>query len=845
MPHMPSMSSSNLSLISTSVSSAPGKVYVAVMEGNTRADLLEGSLASIPPEETSDCQAADAGAGRARHEERRFHDETVATFQFSSLDELLHDRDHSGSESGRAQGRPRSYDLGDPHDVGTRRCGLPSPFIDACVPRRDSRHFDEDLLDCTEEKIVMDSACRTAAETYSPSRIAFSAVPADAGAGIRKEPREDLAAQAHAETDGFLHVFNRNDSCEEYSIRESIVSGNEILDCEEIARVCQAADASEFERLGSAADWLDDSETGEEVLTWLSAETPAETPSKAVCLSIFDTDEDTSSKEAKRQRITRQIERRHQEQLQARRLRGRSPAGQGAVAQSAGGQSPAGSAVLAKESPAAVESWLPEGAFWPEPTGAIESARRPVATPRRSNFQRRAPVVVPRVLAAAQRTGSNTPQVRPRAGAASPRAGGALCTKSPKRGAVVPCVRTDVLPNATARQCAASPQLASLSMTGIGKSQTLHSKFARLRDEMKRRRSNAGNRAEETWRAAEAVISEVKGIASTRRSFSPDQTPVNPARPNAPTGSARVQMRAPARSPSPGRCPCCGQRTAAHSSSQPPVEVQTLSMAHHSTAHEGASSPPRPDGPIYERVGSAPRLSGDPSGCRTPQVPCASTQLPRQSVPESWVTCHGEDRRDFPVRAHSPFQKAPSAVVAVAVVGTTNGGAVGSTAASSTAVASTAGGYVAAPSAKSPKVQQPRRMRSLPQDGGKAPGHRDTEGELEGSRSGLSLSARNVADDPGIRQDAWQKRGELSGEESDPLHDAVLRFCSQRPGRSLVRLSRGVYLCGNKKLVMAIHNEKPMVRIGGGFVHLESYLADERNSGGPAVPFARRSCRST
>ena len=123
MPHMPSMSSSNLSLISTSVSSAPGKVYVAVMEGNTRADLLEGSLASIPPEETSDCQAADAGAGRARHEERRFHDETVATFQVSSLDELLHDRDHSGSESGRAQGRPRSYDLGD----FLKRCKLANP----------------------------------------------------------------------------------------------------------------------------------------------------------------------------------------------------------------------------------------------------------------------------------------------------------------------------------------------------------------------------------------------------------------------------------------------------------------------------------------------------------------------------------------------------------------------------------------------------------------------------------------------------------------------------------------------------------------------------------------------
>merc|ERR1712039_1090677 len=64
--------------------------------------------------------------------------------------------------------------------------------------------------------------------------------------------------------------------------------------------------------------------------------------------------------------------------------------------------------------------------------------------------------------------------------------------------------------------------------------------------------------------------------------------------------------------------------------------------------------------------------------------------------------------------------------------------------------------------------------------------------------------------------------------ERDSLHDAVTQFCMHRPpGRSpLVRLSRGVYLYGNKKLVIAMHNDKLMARIGGGFVQLDSYLAE-------------------
>merc|ERR1719265_3035408 len=75
--------------------------------------------------------------------------------------------------------------------------------------------------------------------------------------------------------------------------------------------------------------------------------------------------------------------------------------------------------------------------------------------------------------------------------------------------------------------------------------------------------------------------------------------------------------------------------------------------------------------------------------------------------------------------------------------------------------------------------------------------------------------------------------------EQDPVHDAILRFCAHRSHTRfpLVRLSRGVYLYGNKKLVIAIHNDKLMVRIGGGFVHLESYLMDaDRSSPTTASP---------
>merc|ERR1712137_421876 len=77
--------------------------------------------------------------------------------------------------------------------------------------------------------------------------------------------------------------------------------------------------------------------------------------------------------------------------------------------------------------------------------------------------------------------------------------------------------------------------------------------------------------------------------------------------------------------------------------------------------------------------------------------------------------------------------------------------------------------------------------------------------------------------------------------EQDAVQESMVKFFSQRsPTRvPFQRLSRGVYVYGNKKLVVALHNDKLMVRIGGGFVQLESYLADaaERSvSTASAVP---------
>lgn len=80
------------------------------------------------------------------------------------------------------------------------------------------------------------------------------------------------------------------------------------------------------------------------------------------------------------------------------------------------------------------------------------------------------------------------------------------------------------------------------------------------------------------------------------------------------------------------------------------------------------------------------------------------------------------------------------------------------------------------------------------------------------------------------------------GGELDPVHEAVARYCLQRPtGRfPMVRHSRGVYLYGNKKLVIALHNDKLMVRIGGGgFVNVETYLIDaDRGAAGATHPGA-------
>merc|ERR1712032_1422527 len=153
---------------------------------------------------------------------------------------------------------------------------------------------------------------------------------------------------------------------------------------------------------------------------------------------------------------------------------------------------------------------------------------------------------------------------------------------------------------------------------------------------------------------------------------------------------------------------------------------------------------------------------------------------------------------------------------------------------------------------KSPRLQTFQRLRSMPQGqepGSACPTSRSTasgSNELDRSRRGTHAHAvRHAAGGSGrvpIGTNHGQERRNNSGCERessgvvaaqndadrDSLHDAVTQFCMHRPpGRSpLVRLSRGVYLYGNKKLVIAMHNDKLMARIGGGFVQLDKYLAD-------------------
>lgn len=161
----------------------------------------------------------------------------------------------------------------------------------------------------------------------------------------------------------------------------------------------------------------------------------------------------------------------------------------------------------------------------------------------------------------------------------------------------------------------------------------------------------------------------------------------------------------------------------------------------------------------------------------------------------------------------------------------------------------------AGPPASSPRPHQPQRLRSLPQDPLGCPSARSTGGELDRSRRNvLSLSARSVGSGGAgssrmpvgfqphgqqCERPARHSDGGVGEIEQDPLHDAVVRFCMQRPaGRyAMVRLTKGVYLYGNKKLVVAVHNDKLMARIGGGFVHLETYLL-EADRGAPSVAVA-------
>eukprot|EP00811_Abedinium_folium_P032430 NODE_5477_length_1766_cov_3.338011.p1 GENE.NODE_5477_length_1766_cov_3.338011~~NODE_5477_length_1766_cov_3.338011.p1 ORF type:complete len:520 (+),score=98.24 NODE_5477_length_1766_cov_3.338011:127-1560(+) len=113
----------------------------------------------------------------------------------------------------------------------------------------------------------------------------------------------------------------------------------------------------------------------------------------------------------------------------------------------------------------------------------------------------------------------------------------------------------------------------------------------------------------------------------------------------------------------------------------------------------------------------------------------------------------------------------------------------------------------------------------------------------------VSVTARGPVQSQ-VQQQQPSVRGRTAAQEHDPIHEAVVKFSVNRPsGRfPLVKSSKGVYSYGNKTLIVAIHNDKLMVRIGGGFVLLEAYLLDVDRAAivaAPTTPAPRRSISST
>jgi len=119
-----------------------------------------------------------------------------------------------------------------------------------------------------------------------------------------------------------------------------------------------------------------------------------------------------------------------------------------------------------------------------------------------------------------------------------------------------------------------------------------------------------------------------------------------------------------------------------------------------------------------------------------------------------------------------------------------------------------------------------------------------TPGELDRSRRSTTLTARglgHVGSNSNLGSYTSRPNPQYDA-ENDGLHEAVQRFCRHHPLRfPMARLSRGVYLYGNKKLLLTVHNGKLLVRIGGGFSTLESCVSDADRAASVAANASRRS----
>lgn len=385
-----------------------------------------------------------------------------------------------------------------------------------------------------------------------------------------------------------------------------------------------------------------------------------------------------------------------------------------------------------------------------------------------------------------------------------------------------------------------SPPLTSRTDMGGTSSTTLHSRFAGLRDEMKRRRSTHSLRgqAPDATEVADAVMAD-----ATASPFA--SQPGILALPPLSAGQLVVQPLSPR-----GRRPMSPMSTSASASNAPAGERQSALLGHDYSALRAASQ-------------GYPHLS---LGVPAPQTsPGRISAVPGMGAGSAAATHPGGSVAQLAPRPMQPQHASSSGSPAPRVHSATG------------AAASVAGG--SGNVGGSAIAQQ--RIRSLPHESGgslsmrarsPAAGEVAASGELDRSRRNLSgLSARSFADAhaaaaaaiasvgsrsslPGAvpRQEqataprqpqagagAMMTASALSGEstDADVLHEAVLRFCAQQPaGRCpLYRLSRGAYLYGSKKIVLAMQNDKLMARIGGGFVNLESLLLEaDHGASGPS-----------